>query len=101
MHSTLVIKDEILKAHPWLAQALFDAFRESKERYLARLRRGEGTSKKDQQYTALMKVVGDDPLPYGLNVNLRSIETLIRYAYQQGLAPRMPGIDELFINVNP
>ncbi len=101
MHSTLVIKDEILKAHPWLAQALFDAFLESKERYLAKLRRGEGTSKKDQQYIRQMKVVGDDPLPYGLSANLRSIETLVRYAYQQQLAPRMPAIDELFVNINP
>ena len=101
MHSTLVIKDEILKAHPWLARALFDAFLESKERYLAKLRRGEGTGKKDQQYTKLMKVVGEDSLPYGLDVNLRSIETLVRYAYQQRLAPRMPAIDELFVDVNP
>jgi 4,5-dihydroxyphthalate decarboxylase len=101
MHSTLVVKDEILKAHPWLAQALFDAFLESKERYVGRLRRGEGSSKKDQQYTRQMQVVGDDPLPYGLDVNLRSIETLVRYAYQQRLAPRMPGIDELFVNINP
>jgi 4,5-dihydroxyphthalate decarboxylase len=100
MHSTLVIKDEILQANPGLAKALFDAFLESKNRYLDRLRRGESKSKKDQQYGRLMQVVGSDPLPYGLDVNRRSIETLILYAQQQGLIPRKLAVEELFVNVN-
>jgi 4,5-dihydroxyphthalate decarboxylase len=45
-----------------------------------------------------MKVVGEDPLPYGLDLNRRSIETLVLYAFQQGLIPRMLKLDELFIN---
>ena len=97
MHSTLVIKDEILSANPWLAKALFEAFQESKQRYLKRLCNGETATKNDQRFLKQMKVVGEDPLPYGLEVNRRSIETLILYAFQQGLIPRMLGIDELFI----
>jgi 4,5-dihydroxyphthalate decarboxylase len=46
-----------------------------------------------------MKVVGDDPLPYGLDVNRRSIETLALYALQQGLIPKKIGLDELFIDL--
>ena len=100
MHSTLVIKDEILKANPWLAKALFDAFQESKQRYVNRLRKGESAGKNDQRYLKQMKVVGDDPLPYGLGeINRRSIETLVLYAFQQGLIPRMMKMDELFISV--
>ncbi|HEY6259782.1 MAG TPA: ABC transporter substrate-binding protein [Xanthobacteraceae bacterium] len=98
MHSTLVIKDEILKANPWLAKALFDAFLESKQRYLDRLRSGEADGGKDRRYLKQMKIVGEDPLPYGLEVNRRSIETLILYAFQQRLIPRMLRTDELFIN---
>lgn len=100
MHSTLVIKDEILKANPGLAKALFEAFLESKERYLKRLRSGEATGKNDQRFLRQMQVVGDDPLPYGVNVNRRSIETLILFAFQQGLIPRMLSVDELFINTD-
>jgi 4,5-dihydroxyphthalate decarboxylase len=100
MHSTLVIKDEILEAHPWLAQSLFDAFQESKERYVRRLRSGEAAGTNDQRYLRQMKVVGDDPLPYGLEVNRRSIETLALYAFQQGLISRMLGADDLFVNLN-
>jgi 4,5-dihydroxyphthalate decarboxylase len=99
MHSTLVVKDEVLKANPWLAKALFDAFLESKERYIKRLREGEADSKDDRRFLKQMKVVGDDPLPYGLgDINRRSIETLALYAFQQGLIPRKLGIDELFIS---
>jgi 4,5-dihydroxyphthalate decarboxylase len=99
MHSTLVIKDEILEANPWLAKVLFDAFFASKQRYVDRLRKGEAESNTDRRYLKQMKVVGDDPLPYGLEVNRRSIETLIKYAFQQGLIPRTPGLDELFIDL--
>jgi 4,5-dihydroxyphthalate decarboxylase len=98
MHSTLVIKDEILSANPWLAKALFEAFQESKQRYLTRLRDGSADSATERRHRKQMKVVGDDPLPYGLEVNRRSIETLILYAFQQGLIPRMLKTDELFIN---
>lgn len=98
MHSTLVIKDEILKANPWLPKAMFDAFQESKLRYVNKLRNGESVGKNAPRYLKLMKVVGDDPLPYGLAINRRSIETLILYAFQQKLIPRMLSVDELFIN---
>ena len=42
---------------------------------------------------------GDDPLPYGLDVNRRSIETLALYALQQGLIPKKIGPDELFVDI--
>jgi len=99
MHSTLVVKDEILRANPWLAKTLFEAFQESKQRYLERLHDGSADSATERRHLKQMKVVGDDPLPYGLEVNRRSIETLILYAFQQGLIPRMLSTDELFINV--
>jgi 4,5-dihydroxyphthalate decarboxylase len=99
MHSTLVIKDEILKANPWLAKTLFDAFVSSKQRYVDRLRKGEAESNTDRRYLKQMKVVGDDPLPYGLDVNRRSIETLALYALQQGLIPKKLGLDELFVDI--
>jgi 4,5-dihydroxyphthalate decarboxylase len=99
MHSTLVIKDEILKANPWLAKTLFDAFVASKQRYVDRLRKGEAETNTDRRYLKQMKVVGDDPLPYGLDVNRRSIETLAQYALQQGLIPKKIGLDELFIDL--
>ena len=100
MHSTLVVKDEILKANPWLGQSLFAAFQKSKQPYLERLAHGETSGKNDARYIKQMRVVGGDPLPYGLEVNRRGIETLILYAYQQGLIPRTLGVDDLFLDLN-
>jgi 4,5-dihydroxyphthalate decarboxylase len=98
MHGTLVIKDEILRANPELAKALFGALQESKQRYVDRLQKGNAENNTDRRYLRQMKAVGDDPLPYGLEANRRSIEALILYAFQQKLIPRMLRIDELFIN---
>ena len=98
MHGLIVVKDKVLADHPWLAKSLFTAFTEAKNRYLARLRSGEGNSADDQRYRNLSKVVGDDPLPYGIKPNLPAIEVLIDYALQQGLMPRRLSIDELFVN---
>ncbi len=100
MHSTLVVKNEILEANPGLAQSLFEAFNESKDRYVQQLRRGESSGKNDQRYLKQMEIVGNDPLPYGLEVNRRSIDTLALYAFQQGLIPNRLPIEELFVNLN-
>ena len=98
MHGVLVVKDQILKDYPWLAKSLFNAFTEAKNRYLVRLRSEESNSAADKKYRDLIKVVGDDPLPYGLAANRPTIEKLIDYALQQGLMPRRLSIDELFVD---
>jgi 4,5-dihydroxyphthalate decarboxylase len=98
VHSTLVIKDSLLAAHPDLARNVYDAFLAAKQDYVARLRSGEASSKKDQDLLEMMPIVGDDPLPYGLAANRPTIQALIDYAYQQKLTPRRMGMDEVFLN---
>ena len=100
MHSTLVVKDELLARHPWLAQSLFDAFMASKRIYLDKLASGESSGKNDARYREQMKLVGGDPLPYGLEVNRRTIEALILYAFQQSLIPRKLAVEDMFLNLN-
>jgi 4,5-dihydroxyphthalate decarboxylase len=97
-HGLLVVKDRLLKQHPWLAQSLYTAFTEAKARYLERLKSGEANSAEDRRYRDLTAVVGADPLPYGIKANLPTIEALIDYAIQQGLMPRRLSVDELFVN---
>ena len=43
-------------------------------------------------------IVGDDPLPYGIDENLPTIEALIDYSVQQKLMPRRLSVDELFVD---
>lgn len=95
-HPTIVIRDDVAAANPDLPRKLFDALVASKNIYLERLRRGEVHDKTDRNFVKLMKVVGEDPLPYGLEANRPAITTLLQYAVQQKLIPSPLNIDDVF-----
>ena len=95
MHGTIVVKDSVLKEHPWVATSLFEAFSQAKNEWLAKLDAGTVSDKK---YSALRKIVGHDPLPYGLEPNLPTINFLERTAHKQQLTPRRMRLDELFVD---
>jgi 4,5-dihydroxyphthalate decarboxylase len=97
-HGLIVVKDEILKAHPWIAKSLYAAFSKAKARWLPALRSGAANSADDKEYRDLIPLVGDDPLPYGVKANLPSINALIDYSVQQRLMPRRLSVGELFID---
>jgi 4,5-dihydroxyphthalate decarboxylase len=98
MHGTIVVKDSVLKAHPWVARSLYDAFAQAKAQWLVKLHAGEANTANDQKYRRLMKVVGDDPLPFGMKPNLPTLKALEETAYKQGLTPRRMAIDEIFLD---
>jgi 4,5-dihydroxyphthalate decarboxylase len=97
IHGLVVVKEEVLAAHPSIARALFDAFVAAKAVYLDRLQRGEGDSAEDVKYRALSAIVGD-PLPYGLAANLPAIEAMNLYGFQQGLIPALLPLDRMFLD---
>lgn len=96
MHALVVVKDEVLRAHPGVARALYRAFTAAHDDWLARLPRGE--SREDQTYRALSRIVGPDPLPFGLIANWSSFEAMYRYAVLQGLVSGTVSVDAMFIN---
>jgi 4,5-dihydroxyphthalate decarboxylase len=98
MHGTIVVKDSILVEHPWVAQSLFQAFSRAKDEWLQRLDAGEVKSASDQKYSKLRKIVGHDPLPYGMAANLKTIEALADTAFKQQLTPRKLPVEELFVD---
>ena len=100
MHGTIVVKDEILKAHPWIARSLYDAFSNAKALWLAKLRSGEADSTSDKKYRALSKIVGDDPLPFGMGQNLSTIKALEDTAFKQKLTPRRMPVEDIFVDPN-
>jgi 4,5-dihydroxyphthalate decarboxylase len=97
MHGTIVVKDSILAAHPWVASSLLRAFETAKAQWLKTL----GTSTEtdaDKKYSAFRKIVGPDPLPYGLKANLTTIRALEEYAFRQGLIPQRIPIEKAFVD---
>lgn len=98
MHGTIVVKDSVLAEHPWVAKSIYDAFDKAKQDWLAKL--DGSTNAGDKKYQALRKIVGPDPLPYGIEANRKTIETLEATAFKQGLTPRRMAMNELFVDPN-
>jgi 4,5-dihydroxyphthalate decarboxylase len=94
----IVVRDELLEAHPGLAVAVFDAFATAKRRYVERLGAGaiEAPTPTDVMYRRVMEITGEDPLPYGIAPNRPMIEELIAHAVRQRILDRPPAVEELF-----
>lgn len=99
MH-TVVLKEELVQEHPWLPRSLYDAFAEAKR--LAYRRLADTATlpyvlpwlvAEVEETRALM---GDDPFPYGIRRNRKTVETLAGYSFRQGLAPRRLAVEDLF-----
>ncbi len=98
INHTLVVRDELLEAHPGLALEIFNVFAESKRRYVERLKNNRiaEPSAADQLYQRVMEITGADPLPYGIAPNRQMIEAVIRYADEQGIISHPYAVEELF-----
>jgi 4,5-dihydroxyphthalate decarboxylase len=98
MHGTIVVKDSVLAEHPWVARSIYNAFRQAKDEWLAKVNAEGPQNATDKKYVKLMEIVGPDPLPYGIEENRATIEALERTAFEQGLTPRRMSMDELFVD---
>jgi len=99
MH-TVVLKEELAREHPWLPGALYEAFTEAKRLAYRRLADTAVLPyvlpwlvAEVEETRALM---GDDPFPYGVSRNRKTVETLAGYSFRQGLAPRRLTVEDLF-----
>lgn len=98
INHTVVVKDELLNAHPVIAADLFNAFVEAKRPYVERLKTDQITtpSKTDQMYRRVMEITGADPLPYGVEPNRKMIEAVIQYAVEQEILSASFTMEDLF-----
>jgi 4,5-dihydroxyphthalate decarboxylase len=100
MHATIAVKQSVLDADPWVARALFNAFAEAKARWLKQFSAGVDQNATDRRYRDFSRLVGPDPLPYGLAANRRSIEALLGYAAAQALIPSVIPAQEAFLDLD-
>jgi 4,5-dihydroxyphthalate decarboxylase len=99
MHA-VAIKRSLVKQHPWLIQAVFKAYSQSKQMaydYMAK-----AAWFKDslpwfgQEFEETRELMGDNYYSYGIEPNRNALKALFRYSYQQGLCKRELTIEELF-----
>ncbi len=94
----IVVRNEVLQEHPDVAVSLFEAFTEAKNRYVADLERDAITepTAADRLYRSVMRTIGGDPLPYGIEPNRAVLETLVRYAREQQILREPVTVDDVF-----
>jgi 4,5-dihydroxyphthalate decarboxylase len=98
MHA-VVIRRELVDELPWLARELLEAFRRSKDEAFAAMRDPRRISlawwreARDEQEA----ILGSDPWAYEVPRNRAALETLLRYAREQGFIDADLAVDELFV----
>ncbi len=93
----MVVREDVLDANPGLGVAVFNAFVESKRRYLERLAEGQiaDPDASDRLYRRLHGL-GADPLPYGIAPNRAVLEQLLSHARTQKILSTSVDIESLF-----
>jgi 4,5-dihydroxyphthalate decarboxylase len=99
MH-TVVLREDIFRAHPWAATSIYQAFCEARDLAV------EGLYDTDALRVALPWLIdhveetwrefGQDFWAYGLEPNRPTFAAVGRYVHEQGLSPRVVSADELF-----
>jgi 4,5-dihydroxyphthalate decarboxylase len=99
MH-VIVIKNETLSRHPWVAMNLLRAFDEAKTNSLRRLSSIVNSPVaipwSRQAYQRAQEVLGDDFWPYGIAPNRQTLDAFLQYCYEQGATQRRVAVEELF-----
>jgi 4,5-dihydroxyphthalate decarboxylase len=96
INHTVVVKDDLLAAHPDLAGDIFDTFVRAKRVYLDRLKAGIAEpTPTDQTFKRVMEITGD-PLPYGIAPNRGELDAIVQYSVEQGILRQPVAVDDLF-----
>ena len=99
MHA-VVIKKSLVKQHPWLVEAVFNAYSQSKKTafdYMLTLGSlMDSLPWFGQEFAETRELMGDNYYSYGIEANRKTLEALFGYSYEQGLCRRQLTIEELF-----
>jgi 4,5-dihydroxyphthalate decarboxylase len=99
MH-VIAMRRAVFERYPWAAMNLFKAFNTAKERSVERIR-DLTASRIPVPWSAAIadefgKNFGDDPFPYGLEENRKTLEAFCRFAHDQGVTAKRLTPDDLF-----
>jgi 4,5-dihydroxyphthalate decarboxylase len=96
INHTVVLKDSLLQSDPSLAPRLFAGFEAAKAQFLRQLSSGVELPVEAQTLAKRRSIVGDDPLPNGVQRNRKALEAIIRFAHEQKILPRAVKVEEMF-----
>ena len=100
MHAAAIRRD-IVSDNQWLPDAVFNAYSLAKSRSYKRMNQLGWVSDMLPWYGYELEqtrsLMGDNFYSYGIGPNRKTLETLFRYSYQQGLTKRELSVEELFL----
>lgn len=96
----IAVQKRVIDENPWVARNLLNAFNESKRRSIERLL-DPAVSRYPlawlPTYARKMRdMFGGDPFPYGIEENRPTLEQMLLYTHQQGIAHRHAKPEDLF-----
>ena len=99
MH-VVAIRTDMIKANPWLPQAVFEMYSNAKQKAYANL---ETTTALKvtlpwaaQEFEDTRRLMGENFWAYGIEANRKELELVMRYSHEQGLVKHRLGFEELF-----
>ena len=98
MHA-VAMRNDVIEAHPWLPEAVFNAYSQAKQMQYEAMRMQWifGTLPWfGQEFDETRVLMGENFWPYGINANRKTLEALFQYSYEQGLAKKRLTIEDLF-----
>jgi 4,5-dihydroxyphthalate decarboxylase len=100
----LLLRRSLSQQHPWLAQAVFDAFAKSKAQALNDLTHKNflrvSLPWAAEEAADMQRLMGERMWAYGLEQNRHELEDMLRYALADGLIAKPLQPDELFARVS-
>lgn len=103
MH-TIVVREAIHQAHPWVASSIYRAFYKARDIAIGRFYDTDALHLTlpwlIDHVEETWRVLGKDYWAYGLQPNRPAINAVGRYVQEQGLAPRAVCADEMFLDLS-
>ena len=95
---TTIIRENIVKEHPWVVNNLMEAFERAKKINYERVYGNPPSALifGVEQVRKQRETFGDDPHVYGIKANERMIDAAQTYSAEQGLTPGKQPWDEIF-----
>lgn len=92
----LVVKDELISMHPWLPKALYSLFEAAKANYIGSLPTTTSSIATDAAIQNKGRMVGGDPIPFGLNNSRKTLEAFVQFNLQQRIISDKVTPEDLF-----
>jgi 4,5-dihydroxyphthalate decarboxylase len=90
------MKREVYEKHPWVALNIFNAFSRARDSWLEEVRENVAPYLATGSVSLGEKRDLPNLFPYGVRANNEILNAIPRFSHEQGLTPRVVGLDEVF-----